>query len=54
VKDLAGVRAVADTEFVNLAHWYGFLWRRYLEGDSGLVTAWQSILNDVAMATQSH
>lgn len=53
VKDLAGEGTVADVAFVNYAHWYGFLWRRYLEGDIGLVTAWQSILSDVAAAAQS-
>ena len=53
VKDLAGEGATADAAFVNYAHWYGFLWRRHLEGDIGLVSAWQSILNDVATAAQS-
>ncbi len=53
VKKLAGEGVAADATFVNMAHWYGFLWRRYLEGDIGLVTVWQSILNDVAKAAQS-
>jgi hypothetical protein len=53
VKNLAGGSATADAAFVNLAHWYGFLWRRHLEGNIGLVSAWQSILNDVATAAQS-
>jgi hypothetical protein len=53
VKDLTGEGVAADTPFVNLAHWYGFLWRRHLEGDSGLVTAWQLILKEIAMAAQS-
>jgi hypothetical protein len=45
--------ATADAAFVNMAHWYGFLWRRYLEGDMGLVAAWQSIMYDVAKAVRS-
>lgn len=53
VKDLRGEGAVVDDTFVNTAHWYGFLWRRYLEGDIGLVAAWQSILNDIALAARS-
>lgn len=50
VKALGGENAKADTDFVNMAHWYGFLWRRYLEGDAGLVGAWQSILHAVTKA----
>lgn len=39
-------------DFVNVAHAYGFLWRRYLEGDMDLVKSWQGILRDVFDATQ--
>ncbi len=51
------VKAVGPTKdagaFVNRAHWYGFLWRRYLEGDTGLVTVWQGILSDITKAARS-
>jgi hypothetical protein len=42
-----------DGWLVNRAHWYGFLWRRYLEGDSGLVTVWQGILSDISKAART-
>lgn len=47
------IRAMGSKQasgFVNKAHWYGFLWRRYLEGDTGLVAVWQGILSDINKA----
>lgn len=44
---------LSNSEFVNRAHWYGFLWRRYLEGDTGLVFVWQGILQDILEATRN-
>lgn len=50
------IRAMGSTRqasnFVNKAHWYGFLWRRYLEGDTGLVAVWQGILSDINKAAR--
>lgn len=37
-------------DVANKAQWYGFLWRRYLEGSVGLVAVWQNILSDIAKA----
>ncbi len=42
-----------DNYLVNRAHWYGFLWRRYLEGDTGLVTVWQGILLDITKSARA-
>jgi len=45
---------LSNSEFINRAHWYGFLWRRYLEGDLGLVVVWQDILLEVMRAAQTN
>jgi hypothetical protein len=44
---------LSNSDFVNRAHWYGFLWRRYLEGDLGLVAVWQDILRNLLHATRN-